>query len=27
VLLFAGYKIGLSSGVSDVHNIAAQAKG
>jgi type VI secretion system protein ImpK len=27
VLLFAGYKIGLGSGVSDVHNIAVQAKG
>ncbi|MGP8246366.1 MAG: DotU family type IV/VI secretion system protein [Bryobacteraceae bacterium] len=26
VLLFAGYKIGLGSGVSDVHNIAVQAK-
>jgi len=27
LLLFAGYKIGLGSGVSDVHNIAVQAKG
>jgi type VI secretion system protein ImpK len=26
LLLFVGYKIGLGSGVSDVHNIAVQAK-